>query len=100
MWQSQTHVEVMDELLALRILHGRYLQHIRYTHTITAAAAVAAVQSYEIMDELVALRILRGDFDSLIGGAETAAFKEGRKSEMLDSMIRNMRDSGRLLGAF
>jgi hypothetical protein len=56
--------------------------------------------SYEIMDELVALRILRGDFDSLIGGAETAAFKEGRKSEMLDSMISNMRDSGRLLGAF
>lgn len=52
------------------------------------------------MDELVALRILRGDFDSLIGGADmTAAFKDGRKSEMLDSMIRNMRDTGRLLGA-
>jgi hypothetical protein len=56
--------------------------------------------SYEIMDELVALRLLRGDFDPLIGGTETAAFREGRKSEMLDSMIRNMRDSGRLLGAF
>lgn len=56
--------------------------------------------SYEIMDELVALRILRGDFDTLIGGADmSAAVKDGRKSEMLDSMIRNMRHTGRLLGA-